>query len=50
MVLVFGSNVTASFPTLITVQRAREHPVTNKRQMIKPDAICNTIALQNTQL
>lgn len=46
MVPVFGSRIIMSFPTLIAVQRAREHPVSNKRQMIKPDAICNTVALQ----
>lgn len=33
-------------PTLITSQRAREHAVTNKRQMMEPDAVCNTSALQ----
>lgn len=49
MVLVFGSNITVSFPTLITVHSMRKHPVTNKGQMIKPDAICNTVALQNMQ-
>lgn len=50
MVSVFGSHIIVSFRTLITVQRVREHPVMNKRQMIKPAAICNTVALQNMQL
>ncbi len=45
-----GSCIKMSSLTLIAVQRAKEHPVSNKRQMIKPDAIFNTVALQNRQL